>query len=144
MVAFSASRFVWSAIDRITVTTSPIFSAAEVRPETIAPASSARRTATSDAIFASVAWRLSSSMEAANSSAPAATAWTLPEVRAAASAVTTAWLLTSDMACVIAPRSTSIMRWPSARRRRSVTCCVTSLANFTTAQGLPSQSRTGL
>ena len=50
------------------------------------PASSARTTASSDAAFASTAWRLSSSMEAENSSAPAATAWTLPEVWAAASA----------------------------------------------------------
>ena len=35
-------------------------------------------------------------------------------------------------------------RWPSARRSRSATWAVTSLANFTTATGLPSAPRTGL
>ncbi|GJE69701.1 hypothetical protein CHKEEEPN_1230 [Methylorubrum podarium] len=135
---------VWSAIERMTETTSPMRSAVAVRPLTMPPASSARVTAASAAILACEAWRLSSEIEAANSSAPAATDWTLLEVTATAAAVSLAWRLTFDIAPVMEPRSASMERWPSARRRRSVTAWVTSLANFTTAQGRPSLSRIGL
>ena len=121
MVAFSARRFVWSAMERIRLTAAPIRSAAPVRPTTIAPASSARVTTRSTEDFACRAWRLSSSMEAANSSEPAATASTFRAVWLEDSAVSSACLTTRLIESRIAAMSASMARWPSARRCRSST-----------------------
>jgi hypothetical protein len=82
----------------------------------IAPASSARVTTLSTDDFARRACRLNSSMEAANSSDPAATAWAFRAVWLAASVVPSAYCTTRLIESWIAAISASMARWPSARR----------------------------
>ena len=144
MVALSARRLVCAAIELISSTTSPIFCTVVARPETIEVVSDACPTAVSEISRAWLTCRLISPTEAASSSAPAATACTLAVVWVEALAAEVACSLAFDTACMIWPRSPSISRWMAWRRICSLTSAVTSVANFTTLNGLPFMSRMGL
>ena len=146
MVAFSASRLVWSAISLIRLTTSPIFCAAAARLSTLAFAPSASRTAVlaiseewvtrraiscTDAVISSVAEATVCTFTEASSDAPATAVvrWldsSADELMALADDLScSAAAVTPDSICLAALSKSSIIlltlaaRSASARNRAS-------------------------
>ncbi|GJE45286.1 hypothetical protein AEGHOMDF_4480 [Methylobacterium soli] len=144
MVALRASRFVCAAMPWIRATTSPIRVAASLRPEMMAPVSRACATALPEISEACVTCWLISETEAASSSAPEATVWMSEETCVEAWAACPAWREAPDAASAMSFSPRAMAAWVSARRRRSSTCAVTSVANLTTFTSRPSQSKIGL
>ena len=101
MVAFSASRLVWAAIEWISLTTSPIFSAPVDEAWTVALVRSASPTALLAISLDRVTWREISVTELDSSSAAAATVPTLFEALSDAAPTVAARELASLAVAVI-------------------------------------------
>lgn len=140
MVAFSASRLVWLAIEVMSCaicSISPVARASRPTVSEVAPASVTARVV----MFAASAIRARTSvMEADSSSAPVATAATSVEPWVAAATSALAEPTAPRMPCKVA----SMSRASRSPRLRRSTRAVMSAAIFNTFVGLPAMSSTGL
>ena len=93
MVAFKASRLVWSAMSVISSTTSPIFCADAASPWILALVNSTSFTAPPAISVDCETWRPISLIELDSSVAAEATVWTMVDASSEAAATAVAWPL---------------------------------------------------